>query len=396
MFEAITISIQNKNELTEPIDIGSLVECMLFYNKVSVVANQAILKQLINYFGFDRLIELIEEELLELLYTDTFVGIITNTQNNTQFHDAAEYSSPNHTFFDQINRVCTEVSGKSGKGRRLANRIRDRIHLTKNDTIILEGTRESILDQDYVGNAAKEIIKELVPGVENISEIKFNTFKESEGIVVETNLNFTVLNELYHKRVSPKHSSLSNAYILAHLLDAERELYFSSSRLSELSSSTLSSKIIGHKINYILARSNKSKELLSNFNSFFFNNNKALREEVNAKRIDLDELMKVLKNSGKFKKWLVGIAPDEDLLKKYYQEVTKKTIVDKLPGKSTRWLIFTGLGILSDVIATGGLATIGGLTLSALDTFIVDKIISGWKPNQYIEEEIKNLIKLGL
>jgi hypothetical protein len=102
--------------------------------------------------------------------------------------------------------------------------------------------------------------------------------------------------------------------------------------------------------------------------------------------------MKVLKKATRFKKWLIGVDPDEDLLKRYYREVTKETIVDKLPGKSTRWAIFTGLGLVTDLIATGGIATVGGLTLGALDTFCLDKLISGWRPNQFIEDEVKKLL----
>jgi len=395
MFESITVSIQNDKTPDTPIDIGSLVERMIFYKKVSVAANYGILRQLLKYFGVERLLELIEEDILEITYSDTFVGIFTNTKNNIQYHDPVEFSSPDVTHYDQINKVFTEVYEKRGKARRLANKIRDKIKIVKNDKMILESVRESILDQDYVGFVAREALKEFVPEIRNVEEISFNTVKTSEGIVVETNLDYNVINNLYHKRISPKHSSLSSAYFLSHLLNAERDLYLASSRLSELSSSILHSKIIGYKINYILARSKKSEESLSNFTTFLFEDGKALRNAVNSNQIDLDELVKVLKKSSKFKKWLVGLDPEKDLLKEYYKEVTKETIVDKLPGKSTRWAIFTGLGIVSDLIATGGYATLSGLSLSALDTFCLDKLLSKWRPNQFIEDDIKRIINSG-
>jgi hypothetical protein len=47
------------------------------------------------------------------------------------------------------------------------------------------------------------------------------------------------------------------------------------------------------------------------------------------------------------------------------------------------------LGLLADSIATGGVGTAIGLTVGALDTFCLDKLFSGWKPNQFIEEEVK-------
>ncbi|NQU84350.1 MAG: hypothetical protein HQ541_01190, partial [Mariniphaga sp.] len=55
--------------------------------------------------------------------------------------------------------------------------------------------------------------------------------------------------------------------------------------------------------------------------------------------------------------------------------------------------IFTGAGIIADAVATRGIGTVIGLGLGALDTFYLDKLISGWKPNQFIEDEVKELLK---
>ena len=90
------------------------------------------------------------------------------------------------------------------------------------------------------------------------------------------------------------------------------------------------------------------------FSNLFLVIQRLLREAVNNKAIDLDDLMAVLKKSKKFKKWISEIDPDKDLIKNYYKEVTKETIVDKLPGKGARWCMFTGLGLLADSLAAGG------------------------------------------
>lgn len=392
MFKAISFATQNKQSTQNPIDIGALVECMLFYENTTVVANQAILAQLIRYFGVERLLVLIQEELLNIVYTESIVGIFTTTKNNIQYHDTIEFSSPQHTYQDELRKICVGVAGKTGKGRRLALKIQDKIQVTRHDHIILEGARKSILDQDYVKSAAGIVIKELVPEAADISGLSFQTDKTSKGIVVATNINFIALNELYHRRIPPEHSSITPALILSHLLTVEEELYFSSSRLSELASSQLSAKLAEKKIDYVLARSAKSRDALSHFTGFLFSDAKALREAVNSKRVDLDELISVLCKSKPFKKWIVGVKPDADLIKSYYDEVTRKTIVDKLPSKSVRWALFTGLGLTADAIATGGLGTLAAVALGALDTFYIDKLISGWKPNQFIEEDVKKLL----
>lgn len=393
MFESITFSTQNKFEVSNPIDIGSLVECMLFYEKTTVIANQQILEQIIKYFGVERLLLLIQEDLLNIVYTETMLGVVTTTINNIQFHGVVEMSSPQHTYQEELRKICINVAGKDGKGRRLAQKIQDKIHVTKHDHIILEGANKSILEQNFVEPAVRIVIKELVPEFGGISRISFHTEKTKDGIVVGTNIDFSMLNELYHRKVSPKHSSITPAYIFSHMLEMEKELYFASVNLSELSSSAVSAKLAEQKIDYVIARSARSRDSLNHFTDFLFNDAKAIREAVNTKRIDIDELISILQKSKQFKNWVTNISPDENIIKSYYEEVTKGTLADKLPAKSVRWAIFTGLGMAADAIATGGLGTVAGVAIGALDTFYVDKLIAGWKPNQFIEEEVSKIIR---
>lgn len=400
MFEAISFLRQNKQNSKNPIDIGALVECMLFYEKTTVVADHSILVQLLRYFGPERLTLLIQENLLNIVYTESHIGIFTRTEKNIQYHDAVEFSlakkgvrpAPQQLYQDELRKICIDVTGKAGKGRRLARRLQDKIQVTQHDHLILRGARNSILDQNYIDSAAKIIIKELVPEVGDISGASFHTDKTDDGIIVATNLNFAALNESYHKRVPPEHSSITTAMILSHVLDVEKELYFSSSHLSELASSNLSAKLAETKIDYVLDRSVKSSEALNRFTGFIFKDAKAIREAVNSGRIDLDELIGVLQKSKKFKKWIVGVRPDADLIKNYHEEVTRGTIVDKLPGKISRWVLFTGIGVAVDVAGAGGIGTMAGIALGALDTFYVDKLISGWKPNQFVEDDVKKLL----
>jgi hypothetical protein len=395
MFESITFFNQNRTAASSPLDIGALVECMLFYGKTNIVANQVILKQLLSYFGIDRVIELINEDLIQIIYTEDGVGIHTSTTDGIQYHDAIQYSSPQHTYEIEIRKICTEITGKSGKGRRVAKRIHDLIEVRNHEKIILEGARKSILDQEYVNNSAKSILQSLIPEPIDVNGVEFHTKKTKNGIVVASNIDFMAINQIYHKYVPPSHSTITPGIILSHILQTESELYFSSNNLSEMATSQLSANLISHKVNYLLEKSLKSSEQISDFQEFIFNDAKSLREAVNNRQINLDDLLIVLKNSQRFKKWIIGIDPDQDLIKSYYAEVTKKTVVDKLPGKSARWGIFTGAGLIADVIATGGIGTAVGIGLGALDTFYLNKLISGWKPNQFIEGDVKRLLNGG-
>ncbi|MFK5914481.1 MAG: hypothetical protein QM484_08895, partial [Woeseiaceae bacterium] len=338
------------------------------------------------------IVELIEEDLLQIEYTETFVGINTINKNGTEYHDAVQFSSPQHTYAIELRKICIDLIGKEGKGRRTARSIENLIKVKNHEHIILEGARTSILDQKYINQSVKSTIQSLIPEKLDVSGIEFHTEKTDSGIIVASNINFTALNQVYHKYTPPSHSTLTPAQILGHALNVESELYFSSNNLSEIATSDLSSELISHKVNYLLDKSIKSSTEISGFQQFIFDDAKSLRDAVNNNKIDLDDLVKVLKNSQKFKKWISGVDPDQDLIKRYYSEVTRKSFVNKLPGKTTRWGVFTGAGLVLDLVATGGAGTAIGIGLSALDSFYLDRIISGWKPSQYIEEEVKPLL----
>lgn len=393
MFKSISFFNQNKTGTVPPLDIGMLVECMLFYKETFVVANQSTLRQLFGYFGVDRVVELIEEGLLKIIYAESNVGVITHSINGIEEHDVAQFSSPQHTYQDELRRICIDIVGKPGKGRRLARRIQDLIKVKNHEGIVLEGARRAFLDQEYVNYSARCVIQELVPEKISLDGLVFNTEKSVGGMVVSTNLDFDALNRIYHKYTPPSHSTITTGLILSHTLNVESELFYSSGNVSEIATSGLSASLMSHKISYILEKSLQSSRQIEDFQAFVFDGAKSLREAVNRGVVDLDDLVSVLKNSQKFKKWISGVEPEQNLIKSYYEEVTKKTLVDKLPGKSVRWGLFTGAGLVADAIATGGIGAAVGVGLGALDSLYLDKLISGWRPNQFIEDDVRPLLR---
>jgi hypothetical protein len=145
-------------------------------------------------------------------------------------------------------------------------------------------------------------------------------------------------------------------------------------------------------LGHLASRCNRSIIQKNAFQELVFKENKSIREAFNGGEIDLESVMKAILEADKFKAWLIKQDIDSDLIKEYYKEVTKHSLIDRLPGKSVRWSIFTGLGIASDLLITGGIGTATGVCLSLLDAFVLERIIKGWKPNQFVEENLEKLI----
>lgn len=393
MFKSISFFHNNRTNTQEPIDIGNLVECMLFYGETTVFANRMILSQLLNYFGIEGIIELIEEKLLIIKYSAFVTGIHSNRESKIDYHKPVNFYINNASLQVDIIELCQNITGKKGKGRRIGNRLKEVILPNEPENLVIESTKETILNQDLILASSKSIITDLIPEPIDLSSSVFITENTENGITVETNFNFPEINKLYHKYIPESHSSISPASILGHILASENELWLASNNSSELSSSLITSNLIPKKVEHLINNNIKSNEQLNRFNDFVLDESKSLREFINEKNANPQDIITLLKKARKFKKWISGVDANQDLVKEYYKEVTKETWVDKLPGKTTRWSIFTGVGIATDLLLTGGIGTIVGTGIGAFDNFVVDKLIQGWKPNQFVREELKSFIE---
>ena len=113
---------------------------------------------------------------------------------------------------------------------------------------------------------------------------------------------------------------------------------------------------------------------------------KTVREVINQGKREFKDIIPLLDKSKKFKHWLQRTDEGEQILREYYRSISEKSWIEKLPNKLVRFSLFTGAGLLADIIITGGLGTLAGVALSVGDNFIVDRLAKGWTPDQYIDE----------
>lgn len=397
MFDRITIREHNKYDPLNPIDIGLLLETMIFYRKTTIVCDgPGILKQVLKVFGEKHLLELVDREILELVYSESFTGIKTDTRpDGSQFHEPVVFSSPQHTFPIELQRTCVELSGKEGKGRRMAARLSKRVTVSNYQETLSLGVRSQILDRGYLSHLYPVLLRSWMPELsqQDIESFVFHAEETKLGLVVVTNLNFDALNKLYHTRVSPSHSTLNEAFILSHLFDLETDLYHASRNLSEISSTEQKSQLIDLRLRYLAERCRKSSGEKTTFQRTVIPLMRTVREEFNAGRIPIEEIVRVILEAERFKSWLEGKSIDANLVQEYIAAISQKTLLDRLPTKVVRWTSFTGAGIFADLLLTSGVGTAVGVGLSALDAFLLEKVIGGWKPDQFVEQYLLGLFK---
>jgi hypothetical protein len=366
---------------------------MLFYSDVRVIASQGILEQLAKTCGPEVLVELISRGHLRLSYEQQLTGIsTTNAGTPNERHSAVTISSPQHDLQLIAPNLFTQLTGKSGKGRRLANRFTKLVHTINRAPDALADFRSDVLDTRYLQSAVRQLLPYYAPEYSIPDPLIFEVQEVGQEFAVVTNIDFVRLNRSYHLHVSASHSSVNPALLLSHILTARDNLYFASTTKADLALSPITSQIFVTKVDSVLDRYRNNASQISTFQDFIFKDGRAIGEVINSGQRSFADWLKILERADKFRQWLRDKPPDANLAKEYFREVTQSSWIDKLPSKTFRWAIFTGAGLALDALGAGGLGAAATVAISAADSFLLDHIIKGWKPNQFVDGTLRKFV----
>ena len=397
MLETILFTRREALQLNgNSLDLGFLVETMLFYQDVHLLANRETIRQLISAFGVNELIEFLRSGYLHLFFCKNIVGIETSNGGLP-----SEYYRPVFVsaLKDQdFSRVAKEIIGatitKPGKARRLANQLADCVEVVELPSSVAHSLEMDFDDSEYLSKALKAALTYFVPDYEYpvplVFRVEWNSANHS--LKVETNVDFPIVNGLYHKTVPLTEDSIDIPRILAYVFDVDADLYLASSYSSEIATSAINSEILSLRMERYLQQRLKNSNEIAKFQDFTFVNSKAIRESINGGEHDFRDIKALLDNAKRFRHWLHNQDFNVDLTREYYREVTANSWIDALPSKVTRWAIFTGLGVMLDAAGANGIGTVAGLGLSVADAFILDRLIKGWKPSQFVQGPLREFI----
>lgn len=277
------------------------------------------------------------------------------------------------------------------KGRRLANRF-----LRFVEPISYDGSiTKQIVKEVQFGKYFSEFVRRRLKKTKffEVDELKSPIIQFGPlvkgGFPLQTNLNFNFLSQLdLENNELKKPSSILEKYG-----STIADLSLWSRFDTEVAVNSSQSDVLRSRFDILLSERNQSDELIASFQDLVFDDGRAIRTAINSGRKSLDDLFPIVEKSEKFSNWLHTQSPDDKILKSYYKEIVSDSWVEKLPNKTIRWAIFTGSGLAADAFGAGGIGTGVGVALSVLDTFIIDKLLKGWKPNQFIHGELEKFIK---
>lgn len=376
------------------IDIGALAEGLLFYGRVAIVGNTATVKDVLARIPPFVLLSLMREGRLEFYYLTDQTGVSTNqTTDGRSLHGLIQFSSPDHTIEKIGPQTFKAVAGETGPAKVGASQFSRLLRPISHSEFDQESILEALADNVATEASVRSLIQTVVPGFNPFNEPRFKIERQNEGFYVDTNIDFPSLNELYHKTVPASHSSLSEAYFLALLQGAYEASYFAGVLNSEIAVHPIERAVHAKAIEGVVRRHRRSETQLESFVDLTLANGHAIREAVNSGAVPFSAVVKLLDSADKFRHWLRDQPNDVALVHAYYRETIQNSWAEKLPAKSVRWGVFTGLGLTIDALGAGGLGTAAGVALSAVDSFLADKLVKGWKPHHFVEGDLRSLFE---
>lgn len=399
MFESVVI--RRPLIVEKYVDPGLLAEVLLFYQNVHLILDHGSLISLVRAIGVDNFLSLIEQGHMRASFLRQSLGTQTSTHTGIPTYDFISFQlaekdgripSRESVFREALKRAGVSFWSTRRTAKKLLDLMPTEEPEVRSDkvTSILDLTRGDMDDADYVSAAAEAVVRGLAPTFQVPTGWHFRPIKTNQGLVVDNNYDFEAINDEYHKLVPPEHSSVTVALILSHLIDARADLAFGCKHMSELVTTPMSSQVLHLKFSMMLEKRLKNAAEIELFQEVYLDDMRAIREAINSGERSFSDFLEVLDDAKKFKDWLKGAHPEVGLIKEYHAAATGKTWADKLPAKSIRFAFFTGAGVFTELVAPTGLGTAAGLGLGAADTFLLDSVIKGWRPSQFVEGGLRD------
>lgn len=377
------------------IDAGWLAECLMFYGKVRVVTGPETFKTLVRTCGAEALLELCDMGSLEIVFLENMTMIVSVQTNVGECHDMGLVSSAPFRFSRVARKVADEEGGTSArKVKRIFDRMNKVVKRSVYDKEIIKGSQDDLKDRGYLEEAVRNTLSYVVPEYALPTPLVFRPeFAPKFGIRYETNIDFAEANAHFHQRVAEKDAFLSPAYLLAQITAAEPDIVFASRSGSEFALDPLKSLIVSSRVAEVMRKSTAGQERLNAFQEVVVDGSRSVREAVNSGDRTFRDVIRLVEQAHKFKEWIRQTGEDSLLRDDYCKSVAATDWADRLPPKSLRFVVMTGLSTLAGLGLTPAAGIAAGIGLNAADYFLLDRLLKGWKPNQFVEGSLKPFLK---
>lgn len=372
-------------------DIARLLDAMLYYQKIEFLVDARAFCGLWDIMSADDVESLLTHPSIEAKITSEMPVVSNREIAGFEFHIPAfvtHRGNKQHPI-DKKDTARSLAYAIAGDGFLHINSRVNKIVKRVGDT------RYGKIFKDFDGVS---YFKDLVSDRESL-RIFLSAFAKSRNLninkellnIFESNSYFGENGYSLHSNVSlddlfPNGGGVKWQNIMPFINDYEISLRFSQIRSSDIICDSVNSFVSSQRLDLSLMRALRSRDCQTAFEEFVFDGARPFGKAYAKGDISLKDALDTIDKTSKFREWLRGLPVDAEIVKEYHKAISKDTWLDKLPGKFARFSLFTGAGVFADIMMAGGLGTISGLSLSAIDSFVIDGIVRGWRPSNFVDD----------
>jgi hypothetical protein len=376
------------------ITAGQIAEALLYYQQIHLIIDQGTISNLAKKISLNGVLNLIRRPEVTAVYCEEMLATNTSTHANTQFHSYIAFMVAG---FEQKNlntpaeRLEFDLVRQGLEIKEVRKFVKEFLKLVpvknfSSDYYISGGipdaAQKDFLDVPYIRTALKEALSNTQGGYELSHDFKFEVINSNQGFCIFTDIDFQLINQRrlnYQYPLEP----LTLAHLLSNILDSRADLVLASHYGGDFITSNLNSSIIKVQHEELLRRTNLNIETQKQFTELTLPNTPTLAEVIDSGERTFDEFLRLLDRSTRFKDWLGTVNPDESLIHRYLKDVSSEGWIERLPSKSVRYVLTSAIAASNPIAGT-----VSGL----FDTFLMDKIFAGWRPNHFISKRLSTFV----
>jgi len=370
MFPRLTVEQKSKFQ-----NLGLFSESLLFYQNTNLILDQGSLPEFLNTIGYDNTIELLNSQDLDIQINSKALGG-GNIEGNIFM--ISSWGSATLTKNTIIERSVKKLYGEGVNSNNKIDELKGLLGNHEYSKEFINLLNSEISDQDNL----VDTITILTKNGWNKENIQLEIEQTEEGFYkIESNVNNKIIDQACFL-ICVSSGKIYNAYQYE----------------SELTTNDKIQLISNRRIDRIVNKRLETEKQISNFHHFVLPTYYDINSTMNSGTHTVDEFMELWRVSKNFKKWLKDEEPNVELLTAYSNEIGKTNFFSKLPIKTIRWLLFTGVGLTLGGEIGGAAGTAVSTGVDFFDDLVLDGLIKkqNWKPNLFVKGEYNDFVNFQL
>jgi hypothetical protein len=376
-------------------DYGRILEAMLYYDRVHLVMNGSLFAGLFAHLGKDDFQSILDHDSITSTITAEMLGIRNNISNGIVKHQrvmlksAGSKKSPIALGDDvsSLYDITSNVLGAEGVTRKDVEKLAKKTKRSSYKKIINDVEIVDHIFDAFVSNekSLKQFLKihahleQKNINMEGLDKANISSIKTENGFLIFSDIEMDKLVQDWNK---------DNFWsgVLVEMQNYVMDIVISSEYSGDIVSRPDYFNMAKDRMDLSIKRSARSWEQINLFQEVVFEDAHIFSAAVNSGELSIKDALKLIDKTKKFRHWTKGLAPAAGLISEYHKAISKDTPLGKFPYSAVRFLFSNVTGA-----AASSWNPLAGIAVSAFDSFLIDKIFKGWRPNIFVRDVKKGL-----